>query len=176
MRKIVCFIACSLDGYIARTDHGIDWLFTDQDYGYTPFYVSVDTILMGRKTYDLTKQFGEYPYKGKQSYVFTKHSPARDPHVTFVSDISPFVHKLLAANGKDIWLVGGGEVLQFFLEHDLLDELVISIHPVLLGKGIPLFPVSRQQVQLKYVSSESFSSGLLQVRYRVVPTPRSNLN
>src|SRR6476646_6661819 len=115
MRSIQLFIATSLDGYIARTSGAVDWLFTDQDYGYTEFSDQVDTVLMGRKTYDQVLSFGEYPYLGKKGYVFSRTQPQqRDENVEFVS--SNWVHflkQLRQPEGQNVWLVGGSELIRF---------------------------------------------------------------
>jgi dihydrofolate reductase len=171
MRKVKLFIAISLDGYIARADGGIDWLFTDADYGYTAFYDAVDTVVMGRKTYDLAMGFDEYPYPGKAGYVFSRSRSAGDGRVTFVKD-SPrsFVDNLRKLPGRDIWLVGGGELTRDFLAADLVDDMVISIHPILIGNGVPLFFPREGDLRLELVGSQSFPSGLVQIRY--LRTPR----
>lgn len=174
MRKVKLFIATSLDGYIARADGDIDWLFTDADYNYSAFYDSVDTVVMGRKTYDLALSFGEYPYTGKAAFVFSRTRSGADDHATFVSGApAALVERLRAAPGRDIWLVGGGELTRDFAEADLIDELVISIHPRLIGRGIPLFPAWRRDgdVALEMVESQSFPSGLVQIRYQRAARP-----
>ncbi len=108
MRKIVLFIASSLDGYIARSNGDIDWLFTDQNYGYTKFLDSIDTVLMGRKTYEQVLTFGEYPYQEKKSYVFTKNLDFQaTSDVEVVTNLESFVNDLRLLDGKNIWLVGG---------------------------------------------------------------------
>ena len=169
MRKVKLFIATSLDGYIARTDGDIDWLFTDADYGYTPFYDSVDTVVMGRKTYDLALSFGEYPYKGKAAYVFSRSRSGADEHATFVSgSATAFVDGLRATPGRDIWLVGGGELTRDFADANLIDEYVISIHPRLIRTGLPLFWPSpgAGDVELELTTTQPFPSGLVQLTYR----------
>jgi dihydrofolate reductase len=169
MRKVKLFIASSLDGYIARADGGIDWLFTDADYGYTPFYDSIDTVVMGRKTYDLALSFGEYPYKGKAAYVFSRSRSGTDEQATFVSgSAAAFVDRLRGEPGRDIWLVGGGELARDFADANVIDEYIISIHPRLIRTGLPLFWPSPQagDVELELVSSQAFPSGLAQLTYR----------
>lgn len=114
MRKVILFIASSLDGYIARTSGAVDWLFTvndDQDYGYVDFLAGVDTILMGRRTYEQVLSFGEFPYKGIQCFVFSRtRGGERDEYVTFISgNIESFVKGLKNGTGKNIWLVGGSQ-------------------------------------------------------------------
>ncbi|HEY9102121.1 dihydrofolate reductase family protein [Chitinimonas sp.] len=167
MRKLVLFIASSLDGYIARPDGGVDWLFTDQDYGYQAFYDSIDCILMGRRTYDQALSFGDYPYPGKCAYVFSSRPLAwTSPHVTAVAEpVGEFITRLKHAEGGRVWLVGGAALIKTCLEHDLIDELIVSIHPLILGAGIPLFPNTESSKRLTLSSVETFESGLLQVRY-----------
>ena len=147
MRKIKLFTASSLDGYIATEDGSIDWLYTDSDYGYTQFYNSVDTILMGRKTYDkIIELAAEYPHKDKKNYVFSQKKSAgkrkekeKDHNVEIIADIIDFVKiQLLQSQGKDIWLIGGADIISIFLNAGMLDE-ILSIHPIVLGKEIPLF-------------------------------------
>src|SRR3989338_6215947 len=134
MRKIRLFIACSLDGFIARKDGSIDWLFTG-DYGYKKFYDSVDTVLMGRKTYELGLTFNEHN-KGKRAIVFTTRKNLKKfPNVEFVSDAVPFTRKLKKGKGNSIWLVGGGEIVSVLLGNGLVDEMQIFVHPIVLGNG-----------------------------------------
>jgi dihydrofolate reductase len=173
MRKVVLFIASSLDGYIATTSGDVDWLFTDQDYGYTDFFALIDTVLIGRRTYEQILSFGEYPYKGTLGFVFSRtHSGERDDNVTFVSnDIKSFVESLKGGTGKDIWLVGGASIIQSCLQHDLIDEFVISTHPIILGDGIPLFRTPLPMRKLSFQRCETFDTGLLQLTYVRRPPP-----
>jgi dihydrofolate reductase len=167
MRPLICFIATSLDGYIAGLAGEIDWLFTDQDYGYTPFYAGVDAVVMGRKTYDLCLTFGEYPYPGIPNYVWSRTRHGKNEHATFVSgDIAAFIKGLKQQEGKTIWLVGGSALVGEALRHDLLDELIVSIHPIVLGSGIPLFPHDLPRAQFRLVKSTPFDTGLVQLTYR----------
>jgi dihydrofolate reductase len=167
MRSVVLFIACSLDGSIARENGDIDWLFTDQDYGYTEFFKTVDTVLMGRRTYDQVLSFGEYPYKGTEGYVFSrKRGAGKDANVTFVSDDPvDFIRSLKQKAGKVLWLVGGSELIHPCVQHDLIDEYVISVHPVILGGGIPLFRSPLRETWLRLKRSKTFDSGLVQLTY-----------
>lgn len=170
MRKIILYIASSLDGYIARKDHSIDWLFTDQDYGYKEFYTSIDTALMGRKTYDeMLKMEGGNFIPDKQVYVFSqKIDKAVYANYDVVkSDMAGFTRSLLKKPGKDIWLVGGGEIIKIFLENKLIDEIINSIHPALIGSGIPLFPPGNYSVNLEVAECIKFNSGLVQLKYVV---------
>jgi len=167
MRKVILFIATSLDGFIAGKSGEIDWLFTDQDYGYTDFLKTIDVVIMGRKTYEQVLTFGEYPYSGMEGYVFSRSlAGSKDENVRFVSgDVGELVASLKSKPGKDIWLVGGSEVIQPFLEQDLIDQFVISIHPILLGKGIPLFREPFPVKKLRLKDCKTFDTGLVQITY-----------
>ena len=167
MRKIILFIAISLDGFIAGKSGEIDWLFTDQDYGYAEFLKTIDVVIMGRKTYEQALTFDEYPYKGLEGYVFSRSRAGRaDENVAFVSgDVGEFVGALKIKPGKDIWLIGGSEVILPFLEQDLIDEFVISIHPLILGDGIPLFRTPFPARKLRLKECRSFDTGLVQITY-----------
>lgn len=167
MRKIKLFIACSIDGYIARKDNGLDWLFSDADYGYTEFYESIDTTLMGYKTYEQILTFEAFPMQDKANIVFTRRDDRTpDTHVSFVSgDICAFTAKLKEQPGKDIWLVGGGEVITALNHAGLIDEYIISYHPIILGDGIPLFLKDSIETHLGLVSATPYPSGLVQMHY-----------
>jgi dihydrofolate reductase len=167
MRKIRLFIASSLDGYIARTSGEIDWLFTDQDYGYTEFLNQIDTVLMGNKTYQQVLGFGEYPYKNKKNFVFSNTLQGKDDNVEFVGgDLKDFINTLRQSSGGDIWLVGGGQVIHYFLKHGFLDELIVAIHPIILGDGIPLIVKdSSIETPLELKDVKTYDSGLVQTFY-----------
>jgi len=166
MSKVVLFIATSLDGYIAGPQGEIDWLFHDADYGYTAFFDSVHALVMGRKTYELSLSFGEWPYGDKQAYVFTRQTPPDDPRVRFVAgDAAGLIAGLRARAGQNIWLVGGAALVSTFLREGLIDEFVISVHPLLLGAGIPLFAPGIPRHGLRLAGVTPFESGLVQLRY-----------
>ncbi len=167
MRKVVFFVAASLDGYIARNNGSIDWLFSDQDYGYSEFYQTIDTALMGRTTYEVSIGFGEYPFPGLETFVFSRtKAGTRDENATFTdADSGELIQELRNRPGKNIWLVGGAGLSQSFLELGLIDEFVISIHPITLGSGIPLFTTHRRETKLTLKNKRAFSSGLIQLTY-----------
>ena len=169
MPEVKLFIATSLDGFIAERDGGVDWLFTDDDYGYTAFFDSIEALIMGRRTYEQVLGFGEWPYGEKPTYVFTRGAPGGDhPHVEFVSsDTGPLVEKLRHRSSGDIWLVGGAALVSVFRELHLIDEYILSVHPVLLGDGIPLFERPQPRESLRLREELSFESGLVQLRYAV---------
>lgn len=167
MRRIKLFIASSLDSYIARPDGGIDWLFSDGDYGYQAFYDSIDTVVMGRKTWDLARTFGEFPYPGKAAYVFSRSRDRTHPRAQFVAEpVGAFMRTLRAQPGLDIWLVGGGELVREFLNTGLVDDFIVSIHPIVLGAGLPLFPAPCGETRLRHVQTVPYPSGLVQIHYR----------
>jgi dihydrofolate reductase len=177
------FIASSLDGFIAREDGSIDWLFTDNDYGYQEFYQSVDTVLMGRKTFEKGLELGGgiNPTKDKKNYVFSGHRQLLDgketdvEEVEFVDhDIIEFVERLVNSPGKDIWLVGGSEIISILLKANLLHDIILSIHPKILGKGIPLFKNIRKEMDLKVINCNAYDSGLIQLHYTVFKNEPNN--
>lgn len=168
MSKIVLYIATSLDGFIADRNSSTDWLFTDADYGYVDFYASVDALVMGRKTYEQSLSLSAgWPFEGKATYVLTR-SPGNwsHPKAEFVNeDILPLIKRLRTQYKKDIWLVGGAEIVDAFREQRLIDEYIISIHPVILGGGTLLFREERLPEWLKLEGVLSYPSGLVQLRY-----------
>ena len=169
MRKVKLFIANSLDGYIARPDGNVDWLFTDGDYGMRDFFKSVDTALMGRKTYDWSLSFGGAPdaFKGMTYYVFSRSQKSGAAEgAQFVSgDIRSFVESLRQAEGRDTWLMGGGELVESFLKERLIDEFILTVHPIILGLGIRLFRGENQQTDLKLIKCKPYKSGIVQLHY-----------
>lgn len=175
MRKVSLYIAASLDGYIARKDGAIDWLppiTAEEDYGYGAFFARVDTVLLGRKTYELMLTLGGQPYEGRRCIVFTRTPLAwRDPHAEFVSDeAAGFVRALRSEPGRDIWLVGGGEMVGACLAGGVIDEIILTVVPVLLGEGLPLFPAQPcGDRKLRLRETRGFATGLAQLTYDVVP-------
>ena len=168
MGKIILYIASSLDGYIARENVAIDWLPQLSDSGYDNFYKSIDTVIMGKKTYDQILTFGAYPYKEKKSFVFTRNdSLTKDENVEFASNVEEFTRKLVSSSERNIWLVGGSELFSAFLQHKLVDEIILSVIPIVLGKGIPLFQNINQEVNLELMKTKEYS-GLVELTYEVL--------
>ncbi len=168
MRKIKLFIASSLDGYIASEDGGIDWLPKNTDSGYDEFYKTIDTVLMGKKTYQQVLTFGAYPYEGKNSYIFTRNSDQnKDENVEFVSEIEEFVKELVSSSGKDVWLVGGAEIFSYFFNRGFVDEIIVSVIPIVLGKGIPLFKNIQKNTKLELIKTKEYDE-LIELHYKVL--------
>lgn len=162
-RKLVLFIATSLDGYIATKDDSLEWLFKvegEGDNGYSEFYETVDTILMGRKTYDWINNnlTGEFPYQNKQCYVFSRSDNEDTKDIIYVNEnIIDFTNKLKNEEGENIWIVGGGELLHPFIENKLVDEFIITVAPTIIGNGIPLFKEGDYQLDLNLQSTRTFN-------------------
>ena len=168
MTKILVYIASSLDGYIARENGDIDWLPEVTESGYDAFYKSVDTVIMGKTTYDQVLTFGKYPYKDKKSFVFTRSTNQdKDENVEFLSDVEKFVKDGFHNAGENIWLVGGAQIIASFLKQGAVDEIIISVIPVLLGKGIPLFKDIENETKLEFVKTERHSQ-LVDLYYKVL--------
>lgn len=173
MRKVKLFIACSADGFIARPDGDISWLSTvespGEDYGYAAFYETVDTIILGRKTYDKVLSFGiDYPHRQKTTYVITRSQKPTEGSVHFYNgDLTKLIQQLNAVSGKDIFVDGGAEVIHALLKEQLIDEMIISYIPLLLGGGIRLFKEGYAERKLKLLETKSYPSGLVQVKYEV---------
>ena len=176
---VICYIAQSLDGFIATPDGGLDWLPQPQvsvngapveDYGYQAFLDSVDGILMGRKTFDQVLTFGPWPYAGKQVRVFTHKAPSKPalPENAEWAGPDPLetLQELYGKGCKRLWLVGGAELIGAFRRELLVDEYIITTVPVVLGAGIPLFlDVERREV-LCCTSAKKYSDGLVQTKYQ----------
>ena len=168
MRKVTYGAACSLDGYIARPGGEVDWLrWSDDVHRLTvEYWAGVDTLVMGRKTYEVAG--GGYP--GVENYVFSR-TLAEDPEpgVRLVrGDPAAFVRELKGREGGEICVMGGGELAQALFEADLIDEVGMNVHPVLLGSGIPLFRPLARQVELELIRHEPLQHGCLYALYRVV--------
>ena len=169
MRKVVLSLGISLDGYIARPDGAVDFLFMPRDYSMGPFFASIDTAIMGRKTYDAALKMGGGGFGDSKmkSYVFSHSQPPGERgSVTFVNE-SPksFLEKVRRRPGKDIWLMGGGELARDFLKDDVVDELYIGMVPVLIGEGLRLFPSGFPQREFTLLENKTFSKGMIALKY-----------
>ena len=169
MPKITYYVAASLDGYIADADGGVGWLPEGDagDYGYEEFYSGVDALVMGRRTYDQVLEFGQWYYAGKPTYVFTSHPPDDNPFgVEFVS-VPPaeFVQSVVARRFGAIWLLGGGNLAEQFRSAGLIDEYVVHLIPVVLGRGVPLFGGEAPLTVLRLETVEAYDDGVVMLRY-----------
>jgi dihydrofolate reductase len=170
-RSVVLYIATSLDGYIAKPNNDLSFLNLVQkegeDYGYAQFNATVDTIIIGRKTYDwIIEATGTYPHADKTSYVITRtYRPAIGSTVFYTGNLSELVHQLKSRKGKNIFCDGGAEVVNALLRLDLIDEMIISIVPVLTGNGIKLFNDGRPEQLFELANTQTFDTGLVQLHY-----------
>ena len=183
MRKVTLGLANSLDNYIARKDGGFDWLHWSNEVAEisAKFMKTVDALLIGRKTYDGMLAYGQTSYPGAKNYVFSRSKKKRealkkrlgakkkpDRNVEIVTeDAAKFVSELKKRKGKGIVVFGGGELAQSLFEADLIDEIVLNIHPVLLGSGIPLFHEMKKQIDLELLDCKILKGGYLAVTYRI---------
>ena len=173
-RKIIVRIAASADGYIARPDGDLAWLTSRPApkgfYGINAFMKTIDTMVMGRLTYEAGLSLGATFDPRSRTLVFSRHAPPADvpAGVEFVSAaIGPFVERLRERPGKDIWLMGGGNLIASFLDAQAIDEFVVSVVPVFIGDGIPLIARRSRLTPLKPQSVERFDDGLVQLHYQV---------
>ncbi|CAH0170998.1 MULTISPECIES: dihydrofolate reductase family protein [Priestia] len=159
-KKIVVYIAASLDGYIARENGEIDWLESvegEGDNGYEAFYQTCDAVVMGKATYDhVLKLTPEFPYLGKKCYVFSRSAQGKDQYVEFINESVALFLNNLSQETKKIWLVGGADILADFLTAKRVDEFIISVIPVLLGAGIPLFKRGIPEMNLKLTDIKQY--------------------
>lgn len=171
MRKVILYIAMSLDGYIARRDGDLSWLLTFQstgeDYGYNEFIDTVDTVIMGRKTYDTVASLGyEYPHPDKQCFIITRSSRPPKKHIVFFhQDLVGLVKNLRREMGKNIYVDGGAGIVNTLMMHRLIDEYIISIIPTMLGEGIRLAIDGRPEEKLVLKQCSRYDSGLVQLHY-----------
>ena len=167
-RKVILGLGISLDGYIARPDGSVDFLFMPKDYSMGEFFKTIDTAVLGRKTYDDgLKMGGSFTGKTKY-YVFSKTIPPGERNnVTFTNDSpSALIAEIRKRPGKNIWLMGGGELIREFLKEDLVDELYIGVVPTLIGEGIPLFPSGYPQREFDLIENKTYSEGMIAFRYQ----------
>ncbi len=164
------YIASSIDGFIAKPNDDLSFLSVvekaGEDYGYADFIATVDTVIVGRKTYDWVLQHAAFPHADKQTFVITHQPKAAQGNIQFYNgDLVALVHQLKSLPGKTIFCDGGAAIVNQLLQHNLIDELIISVIPVLLGNGTRLFDTNRPEQLYSLVSSQSFDTGLVQLRY-----------
>jgi len=168
MRKIVLNLALSLDGYIEGPNGEYDWCFTDQDYGMSDFMQRIDAIFMGRKSYEMMQTVEEdsLGFSKLKQYIFSNTLKEVDEGNVLVNgDLKTEVQKIKAEPGKDIWLFGGAGLTQSMLEEDLIDELSLAVHPILLGQGKPLFGQFKNRKYWELIDAKKYDSGLVILVY-----------
>ncbi|MBP3963133.1 dihydrofolate reductase family protein [Paenibacillus lignilyticus] len=179
-RRIILDLAVTLDGFIEGKNGEVDWCMMDPEMGFTDFLNQIDTILYGRKSYDL---WGQYTptvessetdkemwelVHSKLKYVFSKTLTGTDRNATYInSNILDEVNHIKNQPGKDIWLYGGANLIKTFIHLGLVDEFRLSVHPVLLGEGTPMFNDIKQRLNLKLKHTRPFSSGVVQLIYQL---------
>lgn len=171
-RKVVLYIATSLDGYIAKPNDDLSFLDIVQkegeDYGYFEFINAVDTVIVGRKTYDwVMKQVPEFPHADKNTFIITRTArPSIGKTHFYTGDLKTLVLKLKSEEGKNIFVDGGAEVIHELLKQDLIDEMIISVVPILVGEGTRLFKSGRPEQKLELLNIKHFDTGLIQTHYK----------
>jgi dihydrofolate reductase len=178
-RKIIVYIATSADGYIARPNGDVEWLNRHprkSDYGMRAFYSSIDTILLGRKTYDWALTYhrkhrtGAAIFDGRlKNYIFSRNPPKKvAPGAEFITgSVKAFAKRLRSTPGKHIWMMGGGELIASFLDAGEIDQFDIHTVPVFIGKGIPLIAPRHRDIQLRLRSARKYPDGVVRLRYEV---------
>jgi len=171
MRKVTFGGGNSLDNFIARKDHTADWLsWSDEVAAVTAeLFKTIDTVVMGRKTYEALLRQGMTSYPGAKNYVFSRTmEQSAAPEVEIIrEDAAEFLRKLKQQEGQGICVMGGGELAHSLFEADLIDEIGCNIHPVLLGSGVPLFHEMKRQIDLELLECKPFKNGCVLVSYRV---------
>ncbi|WP_020606415.1 dihydrofolate reductase family protein [Spirosoma spitsbergense] len=171
-RKVILYIATSVDGYIAKPDDDLSFLSIveqeGEDYGYADFVESVDTVILGRKTYDwVMTHVPEFPHADKNAYIITRTArPSAGKTTFYTGSLKDLVSRLKNEQGKNIFVDGGAEIVNELLNDTLLDELIISIIPILVGSGTRLFKDGRPEQVLELVSTKQFDKGLTQLHYK----------
>ena len=172
MRKIIAYLATSADGFIARPDGDVAWLDRPRppdEYGMPAFLKSVDTVVMGRETWEAGQKLGGEIVEGKRNIVLSRTLPAFAAPGAVVENVEPaeLAQRLRSQKGHNVWLMGGADVFGGFLSAGAIDEIVIHVVPVLIGTGIPLLDATPRQVELKLRSTRKFADGVVRIHYAV---------
>jgi dihydrofolate reductase len=171
MRKVVLNVAVSLDGFIEGPNGEYDWCLADQDYGMEEFFNHTDTIFIGRKSFELIRaDTALFPVKN--IYVFSDTlTPEPGEHITVISSLNfdAAVAEIRDEDGGDIWLFGGAELVTAFMNKRLVSELLLAVHPLILGAGKTLFQNITDKIDLGFIEQKTYDTGLLQVRYELKP-------
>ena len=172
MPKIRFFCAVSMDGFLAAPDGSVAFLDRfEGDYGYNDFIGSIGAVVMGRKTYDVTRTNGQWPYEGKRAYVLSRNRLNTEyGHAKLVADGDSLITRLdlLDENDGDVWVVGGGQVHRLFLDAGKVDEIDLFVMPVILGDGVPLFDGAATLVNMTLAGNEVYADGVVRLTYRPV--------
>ncbi|MBG9465132.1 diacylglycerol kinase [Bacillus thuringiensis] len=160
-RKIILFIGTSIDGYIANEDGNLDWLESTEttgDTGYATLLERIDTVVMGKNTYDSIRGFDmDYPYANYTNYVFSSSMEGKDEYAQFTKEnVKTFITNLKKQPGQDIWLIGGGKLAHEFFKENLIDEFQLAIAPIILGKGISLYTDNNITTEFRLKKIEQF--------------------
>lgn len=171
MRRLILGVAVSLDGFIEGPNGEYDWCFTDQDYGMSEFFKRIDSLFIGRKSYELALTMGDVEMPGfpkLTEYVFSNTlKEVKSGSILIKGNVEEEVKRIKNEQGKDIWLFGGASLTSSLLNLDLVDEIGLSIHPILLGGGKPLFQNVSKRIALKLVDSKTYSTGLVSSIYHL---------
>ena len=169
MRKIILSVAVSLDGFIEGPKGEYDWCFTDQDYGMSAFFRRIDTIFVGRKTYEMSLGMeGGAGFPKVKEYVFsTTLDKVKEGAILIKDNLEAEVEKIKGEHGKDIWLFGGAALTMSMMNAGLVNELSLAVHPILLGGGKPLFQNVKTPIGLVLLDTRTYSSGLVSLTYSV---------
>jgi dihydrofolate reductase len=174
LSKIILYIATSIDGYIAKSDGNLDWLTqfpnpTNEDYGYSELLSNCESIIIGSRTFTEINKFDiEWPYSNFKTYVISrqKNFEINTPNTELYSgDLKELINKLMINTSKNCWVVGGGKLVESLLNQNLIDEMIISIIPVLIGNGIPLFHKSSSESKWGLVETKKYDSGVVTLTY-----------
>lgn len=177
MRKLILGLAITLDGYIEGPNGEYDWCFTDQDYGLSDFFNRIDAIFIGRKSYDIAQQYAEANggalapgMPPVTTYVFSKTlSIVKEGEVLIANEALTKAKAIKHQQGKDIWLYGGAALTDELMKAGLVDELWLSVHPIVLGSGKKLFREQDNRMQLTLLESKTYETGLVSLRYNIEP-------
>lgn len=178
--KISIYIAMSIDGYIARKDGGLDWLeyghTGHEDYGFKKFISNIDALVLGRNTYEVVSNFDRWPYEDKRVVVLSRNlKEVRKEAELFRGQLRDLVSKLYSDGIKHVW-VDGGITVSGFLEAGLVDDITVSVIAMILGSGIPLFSTMDKEHKCRLLSTQSYPSGLVQLKYEVIHDDMSQLD
>lgn len=172
-RKVIVYIATSLDGYIAKPNDDLSFLSIvekeGEDYGYAEFISTVDTVIVGRRTYDWVMEHApDFAHHERETYVISKTArPAKGNTTFYTGDLTALVEKLKDTQGKNIFCDGGAEVVHALIKAKLVDTIIISIVPIMVGDGTKLFKDGRPEQKLQLIDVQHFDTGLVQLNYLV---------